>query len=140
MNNSNTSKEFVWESSVRGYELDNQGIVNNANYLHYFNNARLLCLNSIGINWHTWHKKGYDLVLVKASLEFKKPLKEFDKFKVVSTFKLSSKLKISFEQKIYNSSTNTLSAVANTISTCITSKTGKPVYHQELYAAILNHL
>ena len=132
----NINTEFTWESSVRGYELDNQGIVNNANYLHYFNNARLLCLNSIGINWHDWHTRGFDLVLVKASLTFHKPLREFDKFSVISTFYLASKLKISFQQKIHHKTTKILCASADTISTCISRDTGKPIFNKELYTIL----
>lgn len=37
----NNQASFVWNSEVRGYELDIQGIVNNAVYMQYFDHARI---------------------------------------------------------------------------------------------------
>ena len=43
--------EYIWHAEVRGYELDNQGIVNNANYFHYFNHTRVKHLLALGLDW-----------------------------------------------------------------------------------------
>ena len=41
---------FETEMEVRDYECDIQGIVNNANYLHYTEHTRHLYLQSLGVN------------------------------------------------------------------------------------------
>ena len=53
--------EFV----VRDYECDLQGMVNNANYLHYFEHARHQWLESLGIDFAALHKDGIDMVVVR---------------------------------------------------------------------------
>ncbi len=129
-------KKYIWESTVRGYELDNQQIVNNAIYLHYFNNARLLCLKSLGINWAHWHRAGFNLVLVKSELEFKAPLKEYDQFKIITSYAKQGKVRVAFSQELYNTKTNKLSATANNIVVCVDLKSGKPVWHSEIASAL----
>ena len=42
---------FETEMEVRDYECDIQGIVNNANYLHYIEHTRHLYLTSLGVSY-----------------------------------------------------------------------------------------
>ena len=42
---------FETEMEVRDYECDIQGIVNNANYLHYTEHTRHLYLTSLGVSF-----------------------------------------------------------------------------------------
>lgn len=72
---------FVAEMEVRDYECDLQGIVNNANYLHYFEHTRHLYLKSHGVSFAELHGRGIDCVVARMNLAFKTPLRPGDKFR-----------------------------------------------------------
>ena len=59
---------FSLEFSVRDYECDLQGIVNNATYQHYLEHARHEFLISKGIDFAQLHEKGMDLIIYGSKL------------------------------------------------------------------------
>ena len=65
---------FETEMEVRDYECDIQGIVNNANYLHYTEHTRHLFLKSLGVSFAKLHEEGVDAVVARMKLEYKVPL------------------------------------------------------------------
>jgi acyl-CoA thioester hydrolase len=73
-------KVFEIEMKVRDYECDVQGIVNNANYLHYFENTRHEFMNSLGTSFKAYHAAGIDPVVARADLHYKTPLRGGDVF------------------------------------------------------------
>ncbi|MGQ3890132.1 acyl-CoA thioesterase [Legionella sp. CNM-1927-20] len=91
---------FQVELQVRDYECDFQGIVNNANYLHYFEHARHTFLYKMGIDFFTITKKEIHLVIYRAEIDYFIPLTYQDKFNVIVKFERISKIKGIFNQKI----------------------------------------
>jgi len=75
------------EFSVRDYECDIQGIVNNANYQHYLEHARHEYIKTLGLNFTELHEQGVDMVVAKLEMAFKTPLKSNDTFIVTVTMK-----------------------------------------------------
>ena len=65
---------------VRDYECDIEGIVNNANYLHYMEHTRHLFLKECGLSFADMHAKGVDAVVARMNLQFKSPLRCDDEF------------------------------------------------------------
>jgi acyl-CoA thioester hydrolase len=65
---------FEIEMKVRDYECDAQGIVNNANYLHYMENTRHEFMQSLGISFAESHKLGVDPVVSHVDLHYKTSL------------------------------------------------------------------
>ncbi len=65
---------------VRDYECDIEGIVNNANYLHYMEHTRHLFLKECGLSFAEMHEKGVDAVVARMNLQFKTPLRCDDEF------------------------------------------------------------
>ncbi|MBC8135685.1 MAG: acyl-CoA thioesterase [Fibrella sp.] len=55
---------------VRTYELDSFGHVNNAEYLHYLEEARSEFLRQMGLSFHDFAAHGVQLVIVEANLKF----------------------------------------------------------------------
>ena len=67
-------KVFEIEMKVRDYECDTQGIVNNANYLHYAEVTRHEFMESLGISFKECHEQGIDPVVSRADLRYKTSL------------------------------------------------------------------
>lgn len=127
-----TETLFTWDSEVRGYELDAQGIVNNAHYLHYFDHVRIKQLYYLGIDWDEWHNNGLDLVLVHVDMSIKHSLRPHDDFQITSSIERSGKIKILFTQRILKNPGSILVAEARNTVVCVSNKTGRPVFPKEL--------
>ncbi len=74
---------FFTEERVRNYEVDWQGIVHNAIYLHYFESSRIDYLHRIGVrvNMDTIQKEG-KVVLVRNEINYRHPARYGDALKV----------------------------------------------------------
>ena len=71
---------FETRMQVRDYECDIEGIVNNANYLHYCEHTRHLFLQHCGLSFAEMHRKGVDAVVARMNLQYKTPLRPDDEF------------------------------------------------------------
>ena len=71
---------FETKMMVRDYECDIEGIVNNANYLHYCEHTRHLFLQKCGLSFADMHAKGVDAVVARMQMQFKTPLRPDDEF------------------------------------------------------------
>ena len=78
----NMEKKYIFETEmeVRDYECDIQGIVNNANYLHYTEHTRHQFLLAAGVSFAQLHDKGIDAVVARMNLQYKVPLRCDDRF------------------------------------------------------------
>lgn len=65
---------FTMEMKVRDYEVDVQGIVNNARYLHYLEHTRHEFCDSTGLSFREMHSRGIDPVLSRAEVDYLTPL------------------------------------------------------------------
>ncbi len=70
-------KNYIFElpMKVRDYEVDSEGIVNNAIYLHYLEHTRHEFCESAGFTFREMHSRGIDPVLSKVEIEYKTPLR-----------------------------------------------------------------
>ena len=108
-------KSYLFETrmEVRDYECDIEGIVNNANYLHYTEHTRHRFLRALGVSFADLHEKGVDAVVVRMQLQFKRPLKCDDEF--LSCLNLHKEgVRYVFEHDIYRTSDNALCFHADT--------------------------
>ncbi len=112
-------KQFELEFKVRDYELDLQGIVNNAVYQNYLEHARHELLISAGLNFKQLHLDGYDAVVIKSEIEYKKPLTSGDEFKVVTSVAKEGRLRLIFYQEIIRMSDGALILKAKITTACI---------------------
>lgn len=74
--------DYIFETRmmVRDYECDIEGIVNNANYLHYAEHTRHLFLRRCGLSFADMHRRGTDAVVARMNLQYKIPLRSDDEF------------------------------------------------------------
>ena len=97
--------KFIFETrmEVRDYECDIEGIVNNANYLHYIEHTRHRFLKTTGLSFAEMHEKGVDAVVARMNLQFKTPLRCDDEF--ISCLNLHKEgIRYVFDQDIYRAS------------------------------------
>ena len=110
--------------SVRDYECDVQGIVNNAVYMNYLEHARHEFLLTNDVDFVALAKQGIDLVVAKSEIEYKKSLKPSDKFYITVEVVLDGRLKIKFIQALYLMDD---SLIVKAITTGVATKNGRPV-------------
>jgi acyl-CoA thioester hydrolase len=75
-------KPFTHSIRVRYAEIDGQGVVFNAHWLTYFDEACTRFIESLGFGAQFWVKE-WDVMLVKATLEWQGPAK-FDEWVTVA--------------------------------------------------------
>ena len=101
--------KYIYETrmEVRDYECDIEGIVNNANYVHYCEHTRHLFLQHCGLSFAEMHAKGVDAVVARMNLQYKVPLRPDDEF--ISRLWLEKQcIKYVFHQDIFRASDETL--------------------------------
>lgn len=117
--------KFSLEFTVRDYECDLQGVVNNANYQHYLEHARHEFLVSKGMSFARLHEEGTDLIISKIEIEYKYPLRSRDKFVVKLNIERVGNVRLLFIQEIMRIPDEKL--VARARVTGVATKNGKPV-------------
>lgn len=95
------SYHFTLPFTVRDYELDIQGVVNNAVYQNYLEHTRHEFLKHIGLDFVALHNEGTDAVVHKIELEYKRPLQGNDEFEVRLRAEQEGNLRFVFFQDIY---------------------------------------
>ena len=94
---------YELEMKVRDYELDMEGIVNNANYQHYMEHTRHEFLTSKGASFAQLHEQNIDVVVARIEIQYKSPLRSQDEF--ISRLNIrKDRIKYIFDQYIYRKS------------------------------------
>lgn len=65
---------FEMPIKVRDYEVDAEGIVNNANYLHYLEHTRHEFCEKAGFSFRQMHQSGVDPVVSRVEINYKRSL------------------------------------------------------------------
>ncbi|WAJ71292.1 acyl-CoA thioesterase [Catenovulum adriaticum] len=118
--------------SVRDYECDMQSIVNNSVYMNYLEHARHEFLKSINLDFAALTQAGINLVVVRAELDYKSPLKSGNHFTVSVQLEQISKLRFAFNQTI-KTTEGKLILQAKVTGTSINEK-GRPQFPSKLLA------
>jgi acyl-CoA thioester hydrolase len=95
------SYQYSVEFTVRDYECDIQGVVNNANYQHYLEHARHEFLISRGISFSELHDEGLDLIVTRVEITYKYPLRSRDRFVVRINIEREGNVRLVFTQDIF---------------------------------------
>jgi len=111
--------EYSIELTVRDYELDMQGIVNNSVYQNYLEHARHEFLHHQGIDFADLTERGVILVVKSIAMDFKNSLRSKDKFKVIVETYKDGHLKLIFKQTIIRLSDNKVALTANVTGVCL---------------------
>jgi acyl-CoA thioester hydrolase len=132
-----SDKQYTYslELSVRDYECDLQGIVNNAVYQHYLEHARHEFLISRGVSFAALHEEGLDLIVTRVEIDYKYPLKSRNRFVVRLNLRREGNLRFIFEQDIFSIPDENL--ILNAKVTGIAIRNGRPVSPEKIIALIV---
>ena len=117
---------FSHEFTVRDYECDIQGVVNNANYQHYLEHARHEFLISRGISFAELHNQGIDLIVTHVEIDYKYPLRSHDRFAVRLHVEREGNARLVFVQDIFRIPDEKLIVKARV--TGVATRNGRPVH------------
>lgn len=121
MNNS----QFELELSVRDYELDTQGVVNNAVYQNYLEHGRHEFLKHLGLNFNELHRAGLDAVVHKIELEYKRPLMADNRFVIRMSAEQKGHVRFVFYQDIFRLPEDEL--ILKGVVTAVFMTNGRPI-------------
>lgn len=129
---------FTLEMTVRDYECDLQGVVNNAVYQNYLEHARHEYLKEIGIDFAALAAEGVNLVVTRVEIDYKLSLTSGDSFVVEVRPERISPVRIGFRQDIYRLPERKEVVRALVIGTALNQK-GRPQLPEalkEIFAAV----
>lgn len=125
---------FETRMEVRDYECDIEGIVNNANYLHYLEHTRHRFLQKTGLSFKEMHEKGVDAVVARMNLQYKAPLR-CDDILISRLWIEKQGLRYIFHQDIYREADERLSLRAVVELVClIHGKIGNSEAYDQAFA------
>lgn len=120
---------FSSQDTVRDYECDLQGIVNNANYLHYLEHARHLFLISRGVSFADLHARGIDAVVARVNMALKTSLRPGDDY-ICELRVVKEGVKYLFQQEILRATDRRVCVSATITTVCLVN--GRLSTHPEL--------
>lgn len=127
---------FELPMKVRDYEVDSEGIVNNAVYLHYLEHTRHEFCDMAGMSFRSMHQQGIDPVLNKVEIEYKTPLTLGEHF--ISKLKISRQgVRFIFHQDIFNTKGQ---LVVKALVSCVTTRNGRLTRGDELAEVFAKYL
>ena len=121
---------FAVEITVRDYECDQQGIVNNAVYLNYLQHARHEFGRSVGLDWLELNKRGIEMVVRRMELDYFRPLRPGEVVRITAQPSRKGKYRFYFEQEIIVMPEEVTAVKALVTVACVVD--GKPAAPEEL--------
>ena len=133
------AKDYSYEIEikVRDYECDAQGIVNNANYQHYFEHARHEFLEHTGCSFSAMREAGIEPVVARIEINYKNSLRGGELF-VCKLFMRREGIRFVFYQDIFRKSDGVLCAEAKVTTVC--TREGKIIKGDELVEMLGNYI
>ena len=122
---------------VRWGELDPYNHVNHATYLSYFEHARVSALDAIGWGMDQLSEAGYQVVIVRADVRFRRPATAGDTLVITSELVELGASQSQWHQEIRRGTE--LIAEADMYAAC-TNLEGRPVRTPEVFKSALNDL
>ena len=128
--------DYIYELEflVRDYELDIQGVVNNANYQHYLEHTRHEFMRAAGVDFAGLQERGMIPVVSRIEIDYKLSLRSADRFVVRLGLRRYGRLRFLFDQDIYRLPDEAL--IASAVVTGVVIQGGRPVAPDEVVAAL----
>ena len=119
-------KTHVTPIRVRSYEVDVEGHVNNAVYVHYLEHSRTRAMEDFGIPFQAWLHRGLYIVVTRIDMRIHAPAFMGDELEIRVTPVELRLVKGTFLQEIVNLTRGNKTVTA-TVYGAIVDRQGKPV-------------
>ncbi|MCP4399775.1 MAG: acyl-CoA thioesterase [bacterium] len=124
--------QFTQIFQVRDYECDFQGIVNNSVYLNYLEHTRHEFAKQIGMDVVDLAGRGINLVVVRAELDYKSPLRSGDTVLVGANMEHVSRIRLAFNHSLYLQERDNKLIMQARIILAPVNERGRPFWPDEL--------
>lgn len=118
---------FTARVRVRTYELDSFGHVNNAEFLHYLEEARSEYLRQMGLSFDDFAGHGVHLVIVEARVRYIAPAVYGDEIEIAGRFQDVKAASLVIAYTLTERRSARLLATAETRGAFVDAATGRPV-------------
>ncbi|HIB45782.1 MAG TPA: acyl-CoA thioesterase, partial [Candidatus Lambdaproteobacteria bacterium] len=118
---------FALKMTVRDYELDRFGVINNAVYQNYLEHTRHMFLESNGVRMIDLAERGFSPVITKAEIEYRSSLQSRTDFVVNLELASLTKVKFVFMQEVRSLPEDELIISARITGTILNSS-GRPCF------------
>jgi len=121
---------------VRYAETDQMGVVYYANYLIWFEVARVEWLRQGGWSYRDMEHEGMALPVIEAHCEYRLPARYDDEIEIAAKGTLLTPVRVRFDYEVIRMVNNTLTAIGHTVHAAVDAG-GKP---RRLPASVLDML
>jgi len=125
------------EIRVRYAETDQMRRAYHANYLVWFEAARINMLREHDLAYHRFEREGYFLPVVEAHIYYRGPALFDELIRIDASIKEKPRAKIYIEYEVFNS-VGQLITTGNTLHTFMDSE-GRPVKPPKIFTEKMNH-
>jgi len=115
------------EIKIKGYHLDLFGRVSNQRFLDFLEDARWSYLDSIGLNYDEFAKRGVFLALVNINVNFRAPSLLGDVLIIETIVDRIGNRSITVKQKMYNKKNQQIILDAEVVYVIVDLATGKSI-------------
>ncbi len=112
-------EEFCSKVKIYYQDTDCEGVVYYANYLTYFERARMEYLEYRGIDLPALKEKGVLFAVAKAEISYKSPARLADELSVYTRVDSIGASKIVFSYRVVRDKDNKLTVTGSTVLVCI---------------------
>ena len=108
---------MIYRPEIRFADIDSYGIVHNAKYLLFFEQARIRLFYKVSENWD-WSKSG--ILVASQKVEYRHPVVLSDKLEIITWVQSmgSKSLTIAYEAYVVKGEEKVLSAESKTVIVC----------------------
>ncbi len=102
---------------VRYAETDRMGLLHHANYLVYFEQGRTELLRSLGLAYKDFEDQGYLLVLIRAEIRYRSPVRYDDLLTLRTTVIRTTAVRVDHRYELFRD--GTMVAEGSTTLACV---------------------
>lgn len=103
-----------YERNIKYYETDQMAIVNHANYIHWFEEARIYYMEQNGIRYKTVEDRGIIIPVLGVNIEYKRPARFGETVLIAQWLTKFSQVKFEMTYEVIDKETGELCAKGKT--------------------------